>query len=89
MGSRSQGRAWGRTQTSYLAAAGSLQLSHHCQLPMSPPCASRVLGLGACRLVGEGSEVSHLAETPARDYISQPAAPGGGRACALGPVMER
>lgn len=88
MGSRSQGRAWVQTQTSYLPAPGSLQLSHHCQLPMSPS-ASQVLGVGAWRWVGEGLGVSLLSETPARDYISQPAALGGGRACALWPVMER
>lgn len=39
--------------------------------------------------MGERLVVSLLAETPAPDYISQPAAVGGGRACALWPVMER
>lgn len=87
MGSRSQGRAWGRTRTSYSPAPGSLQLSHHRPLPVSPS-ASRVRGVRGWRWWVRDWR-SLLAGTPARDYISQHAALGGGRACALWPVMER
>lgn len=43
MDSRSQGRAWDRTQTSHLPDPGSLPLSHHRQSPTSPS-ASQVRG---------------------------------------------